>query len=81
VAGALDEADYRGRLTKAGFTDASVEPTRVYRAEDAREFLASAGMDADRIAAQLEGKVMGAFIRATKPEGCGCGPSCCGGAR
>ncbi len=81
VAGALDEADYRARLTKAGFTGASVEPTRVYHAEDAREFLASAGMDGERIAAELDGKVMGAFIRATKPEGCGCGPSCCGGSR
>jgi arsenite methyltransferase len=81
VAGALDEADYRDRLTKAGFTGASVEPTRVYHAEDAREFLASAGMDGERIAAELDGKVMGAFVRATKPEGCGCGPSCCGGGR
>ncbi len=81
VAGALDEADYRARLTRAGFTGASVEPTRVYRAEDAREFLRSAGMDADRIAAEIDGKVMGAFIRATKPEACGCGPDCCGGGR
>ncbi len=82
VAGALDEADYRERLTRAGFADAAVEPTRIYRAEDAREFLASAGMDADRIAAELDGKVMGAFVRATKPSaGCGCGPDCCGGRR
>ncbi len=81
VAGALDEADYRASLTKAGFTGASVEPTRVYHAEDAREFLTSAGMDGERIAAELDGKVMGAFIRATKPEGCSCGPSCCGGSR
>ncbi len=46
VAGALDEDDYRARLTRAGFADTAVEPTRIYRAEDAREFLASAGMDA-----------------------------------
>ncbi|MEO8138695.1 MAG: arsenite methyltransferase [Gemmatimonadota bacterium] len=81
VAGALDEADYITRLTRAGFTGASVEPTRIYRSEDAREFLASAGLDADRIAAELDGRVMGAFVRATKPEGCGCGPDCCGGRR
>ncbi len=67
---------------RAGFTQASVEPTRVYTAADAREFLSDAGLDADALAAELDGKVMGAFIRATKPEaGCGCGPSCCGGAR
>jgi SAM-dependent methyltransferase len=81
VAGALDEADYQARLARAGFTDVSVEPTRVYHAADAREFLESAGMDADRIATALDGKVMGAFVRATKPSGCGCGPECCGGAR
>ncbi len=82
VAGALDEADYVARLTRAGFVDAAVEPTRIYRAEDAREFLTGAGMDADRIAAELDGKVMGAFVRATKPAaGCGCGPDCCGGKR
>jgi SAM-dependent methyltransferase len=81
VAGALDEDDYVARLTRAGFTAPSVEPTRIYRAEDARQFLASAGMDAGQIAAELDGKVMGAFVRATKPKGCGCGPDCCGGAR
>ncbi len=82
VAGALGDDEYVGKLVRAGFTQASVEPTRVYTAADAREFLGDAGLDADALAAELDGKVMGAFIRATKPEaGCGCGPSCCGGAR
>ena len=82
VAGALGDDEYVGKLVRAGFTNASVEPTRIYAAEDAREFLGDAGLDADALAAELDGKVMGAFIRATKPEaGCGCGPSCCGGAR
>lgn len=82
VAGALDEQDYVARLLRAGFAEASVEPTRVYSAGEAREFLLESGLDADAIAAQLDGKVMGAFIRATKPAaGCGCGPDCCGGHR
>lgn len=82
VAGALGDDEYIGKLTRAGFSGAAVEPTRIYGAEDAREFLGDAGLDADGLAAALDGKVMGAFIRATKPaEGCGCGPACCGGAR
>ena len=67
VAGALSEDDYRAKLAKAGFTQIEVEPTRVYRAEDARDFLAGAGLDADTIAPQVNGKFMSAFIRATKP--------------
>ena len=69
VAGALDEADYRDKLAKAGFVDVEVEPTRVYRAEDAREFLAGAGIDADAIAPAVDGKFMSAFVRARKPGG------------
>ncbi|MCD6681289.1 MAG: arsenite methyltransferase [Burkholderiaceae bacterium] len=67
VAGALDEADYRSKLAAAGFTAIDVEPTRIYRAEDAREFLAASGLDAARIASEVDGKVFSAFIRATKP--------------
>jgi len=66
VAGALSEDDYRAKLAKAGFTQIEVEPTRVYRAEDARDFLAGAGLDADTIAPQVNGKFMSAFIRARK---------------
>src|ERR671930_1226352 len=45
VAGALDEREYREKLAKAGFEAIDVEPTRIYRAADAREFLAGAGLD------------------------------------
>ena len=45
-----------------------MEPTRIYRAEDAREFLSPAGIDADAIAPQVDGKFISAFVRATKPS-------------
>jgi len=67
VAGALEEQEYRDKLGKAGFEGIDVEPTRVYRVEDAREFLAKSGMDTDAIAAQVDGKFMSAFVRARKP--------------
>jgi arsenite methyltransferase len=67
VAGALEESEYREKLAKAGFEDVDLEPTRVYRAEDAREFLAGAGLDADTIAPQVDGKFLSAFVRARKP--------------
>jgi arsenite methyltransferase len=80
VAGALDEEEYRSKLRAAGFEKVDVEPTRIYRADDAREFLASEGIDADAIAPQVDGKFMSAFVRAMKPntakEAC-CGPTCC----
>jgi arsenite methyltransferase len=68
VAGSLEEADYRKKLTVAGFEQIEIEPTRIYRAEDAREFLAGQGIDADAIAPQVEGKILSAFIRAAKPQ-------------
>jgi len=79
VAGALEENDYRNKLAGAGFEQIEIEPTRIYRAEDAREFLAGQGIDAAAIASQVDGKFMSAFIRAIKPktkETC-CGPTCC----
>jgi arsenite methyltransferase len=78
VAGALRDDDYVSKLQAAGFIEASVEPWRVYRVEDARAFLAEAGVDEERIAAEADGKVASAFIRARKPEAktC-CGPACC----
>ena len=80
IAGALEENDYRNKLSNAGFTQIDVEPTRVYRAEDAREFLAGQGIDVDALAPQVDGKFMSAFIRAVKPiptqKAC-CGPTCC----
>jgi arsenite methyltransferase len=78
VAGALDEGDYRAKLAAAGFEQIEVEPTRVYKVEDARAFLASSGIDADAIALEVDGKFLSAFVRAVKPAGrdC-CGPTCC----
>src|SRR5437773_11918651 len=67
VAGALGEREYREKLAKAGFEAIDVEPTRIYRAEDAREFLAGAGLDTDAIAPEVDGKFMSAFVRAHKP--------------
>ncbi len=65
VAGALEESEFRSLLTEAGFEDIDIEPTRVYKAEDAAAFLASAGLDAS-VAPQIEGRFMSAFVRATK---------------
>src|SRR5437588_6238244 len=63
IAGALEENDYRNKLATAGFEQIEVEPTRIYRAEDAREFLAGEGIDVDTIAPQVDGKFFSAFIR------------------
>jgi SAM-dependent methyltransferase len=68
IAGALDEKEYRGKLATAGFEQIEIEPTRIYRVEDAREFLSSSGIDADAIAAQVDEKFMSAFVRAVKPK-------------
>src|SRR5580692_40712 len=67
IAGALEENDYRNKLAGAGFEQIEVEPTRIYRAEDAREFLSGQGIDVDVLAPQVDGKFMSAFIRAVKP--------------
>jgi SAM-dependent methyltransferase len=67
VAGALSEPEYRGLLAAAGFADIEVEPTRIYHAEDARGFLADAGVD-PALADAVDGLVMSAFVRATKPR-------------
>ena len=68
IAGALDEADYQYKLAAAGFEQIGLEPTRVYRAEDARDFLAGAGLsNLDELAAQVDGKFFSAFVRARKP--------------
>lgn len=76
IAGALEESDYRAKLTAAGFTNVGIEPTRIYRASDARTFLSGQGIDVDAIAPQVDGKFFSAFIRATKPASC-CAPGCC----
>ncbi len=67
VAGALEEPEYRRLLAEVGFEAIEVEPTRIYRAEDARAFLEEAGIDATG-ADEVDGKVMSAFVRARKPK-------------
>jgi arsenite methyltransferase len=76
IAGALEENDYCSKLAAAGFEKVEIEPTRIYRAEDAREFLSGQGMDVDAIAPHVEGKFFSAFIRAVKPLAA-CGPTGC----
>ncbi|MGE3273870.1 MAG: arsenite methyltransferase [Vicinamibacterales bacterium] len=76
VAGALEEGEYRAKLAAAGFEAVDVEPTRIYSAADAAEFLGAAGIDPG-MAAQVDGRVMSAFVRARKPAGGCCGPDCC----
>jgi SAM-dependent methyltransferase len=80
VAGALDEADYHNKLSAAGFENIEIEPTRIYRIEDAREFLSASGIDVNAIASQVDEKFFSAFVRAVKPQsakGACCGPTCC----
>jgi ubiquinone/menaquinone biosynthesis C-methylase UbiE len=68
IAGALQDSEYRRLLTDAGFVAVDIEPTRIYAFEDARAILAGAGLDADVLAREVSGRVMGAFIRARKPD-------------
>ena len=77
IAGALRDDQYAEKLATAGFTGIEIEPTRIYSVEDARTFLSGQGIDVDAMAPQVEGKFASAFIRATKPSGCGCAPGCC----
>ena len=67
LAGALEESDYLARLRRAGFEEVSIEPTRVYRVEDAREFLSGHGLDVDAIAPLVDGRFFSGFVRARKP--------------
>jgi ubiquinone/menaquinone biosynthesis C-methylase UbiE len=69
VAGALQETEYRAKLEAAGFEDISVEPTRIYRAEDALSFLKDKGLDDSAIGPEVDGKFMSAFVRARKHMG------------
>jgi arsenite methyltransferase len=68
VAGALGESEYRAKLEKAGFEAVDVEPTRIYKVEDARDALLKAGIQADAIAPVVDGKFMSASLRARKPR-------------
>jgi ubiquinone/menaquinone biosynthesis C-methylase UbiE len=88
VAGALSDSEFERLLTEAGFENTSVEFTRTYDIADAKAFLVDLGIDADRIAQEVAGRVGAAFVRATKPSprvvapgrpsrGCGCADDCC----
>jgi arsenite methyltransferase len=82
VAGALEENEFKSLLAQAGFENADIEPTRVYKVDDARVFLEEAGLDVDAFTQQIDGRFMAAFVRATKPvaqrsgDAC-CAPGCC----
>jgi arsenite methyltransferase len=67
VAGALEENQYLAKLVAAGFENVDVEPTRIFRVEDAREFLTGQSIDVAAIASQVDEKIVSAFVRATKP--------------
>ena len=67
IAGALEENEYRAKLEAAGFEEIELQPTRVYRAEEARETLLKEGIDYEAIAPQVDGTFMSAFVRAVKP--------------
>ena len=79
IAGALEDKEYQEKLAQAGFESIEVEPTRVYKAEEAREFLAAAGLNPDVVGPQIDGKFISAFVRAVKParKAACCGPGCC----
>src|SRR5262245_36581548 len=78
VAGALEEREYIAKLGAAGFVEVDLDPWRVYRIDDARDFPAQSGIDVDKVAPEVEGKVASAFIRARKPEASACcDPTCC----
>jgi arsenite methyltransferase len=77
VAGALEEQEFLSLLREVGFVKPSIEPTRVYKAEDAASFLTGSGLNELEFASQIDGKFMGAFVRATKPLARCCGPDCC----
>ena len=68
VAGALEEETYRLLLEQAGFQQITIEPTRIYRAQDAKEFLSGSGMAIEQIAREVDGTFMSAFVRAVKPD-------------
>jgi SAM-dependent methyltransferase len=67
ISGALHETEYSQLLAAAGFTDVTIEPTRVYERDDVKALLDSAGLEDDNLVGAVEGKVMSAFVRAVKP--------------
>jgi arsenite methyltransferase len=66
IAGALEEGEYRATLGRAGFDGIEIVPTRVYTLDDARNFLAGAGLDVESVAQHIQDRFMSAFVRARK---------------
>ena len=80
VAGALEADSYRGKLSRAGFEQIDVEPTRIYRSADAKHFLADAGISDEALLTRMDGRIMSAFVRARKPAAAAktcCASTCC----
>jgi ubiquinone/menaquinone biosynthesis C-methylase UbiE len=80
VAGALEESDYKAKLERVGFERVSIEPTRVYTAEDARDLFDGTGLNIDAIAPLVDGKFISGFVRASKPaakQSACCSTACC----
>ena len=80
IAGALEENEYRAKLAQSGFEQIDIEPTRIYRAEDALEFLSGQQIPLKLDPKEIDGKFYSGFVRAVKPvrakEAC-CAPTCC----
>jgi ubiquinone/menaquinone biosynthesis C-methylase UbiE len=68
VAGALRDTDYIAKLRAAGFEDADIEVTRVYTAEDAKEFLSGQSEQLQQLARDVDGHFVSGFVRARKPR-------------
>jgi len=79
IAGALEETSYRQLLSDAGFADVGVEVTRIYDAQD----LVASECCGDDLATQSSfselaasgGRLVSAFVRATKPIAVGASQS------
>jgi SAM-dependent methyltransferase len=72
IAGALLERDYHAKLDAAGFVDIEIQPTRVYTRDDAAEIVGEnsccGGGVMDFDPAEIDGAIMSAFVRATRPR-------------
>jgi ubiquinone/menaquinone biosynthesis C-methylase UbiE len=67
VAGALEEDTYRSLLTDAGFENVTVQVTRDYSAENLGEGDTREQAEAFSSAEAAGGRVVSAFVRASKP--------------
>ena len=73
----LEENDYVAKLTAAGFTDVEIEPTRIYRMEDARTFLS--GRESTSMRWRLKWMASSSapsFGNKAGKQSC-CAPGCC----